>query len=312
MADGFRHRLGWLGRRFLLALGAALLLWAGLGGPNPPVPVHRATWLTAGGVRWRALAAGRGDTTLVFLHGFGESLMAWRLVLDRFTPRYRVLALDLPGHGLSELPDGPLDYRSLVDRTAGLLLQETRGPLVLVGHSMGGQLATGVALAHPERVAALVLIAPAGAGINPLLTDTGGVASPATAWVATALSFVLPIHDSAWLREPVGQREARPDSDATRAARAILSEFDFSAIGDDFRRLHQPVLLIWGRQDPTIPYRIGEEIAGRLPCRHFVSVSALHRPHQTLPDTVAAEMAAFLSAPACDSVAAVAADSAGR
>ena len=49
-----------------------------------------------------------------------------------------------------------------------LIARETRGPLVVIGHSLGGQLAAGLALAHPERVIAAVLIAPAGAGISPL------------------------------------------------------------------------------------------------------------------------------------------------
>lgn len=298
-ASGGRGRLGRLLRRFLVAFGAAVLLWVGLGNPARPRPPHRASWVTVDGLRLRALQGGHGDTTLVFLHGYGESLMAWRLLLDRFTPRYRVLAVDLPGHGLSDRPDGPYDYPALVERLAHLLDQATRGPVVLVGHSMGGQLATGVALARPDRVRALVLIAPAGDGINPMLTDTGGVASPATAWVASALSFVLPVHDSAWLRDAEGEAPDGGDTAVARTARAVLAQFDFAAIGDRFREVHQPVLLIWGKQDPTIPYTIGEAVAARLPCRRFVSLAALHRPHQTLPDTVAAEMTRFLARPAC-------------
>ncbi len=300
MASAWRGRLRRLLRRFLVAFGAAVLLWVGLGNPAGPRPAHRARWITVEGLRLRALRAGHGDTTLVFLHGYGESLMAWRLLLDRFTPRYQVLAVDLPGHGLSDRPDGPYDYPALVERLARMVDQETRGPVILVGHSMGGQLAAGVALARPERVRALVLIAPAGDGINPMLTDTGGVASPATAWVASALSFVLPVHDSAWLREPDGKGPPGEDSAAARTARAILAQFDFAAIGEGFRGLRQPVLLLWGRQDPTIPYSIGEQVAALLPCRRFVSLAALHRPHQTLPDTVAAEMTRFLARPGCE------------
>jgi 2-hydroxy-6-oxo-6-(2'-carboxyphenyl)-hexa-2,4-dienoate hydrolase len=212
-----------------------------------------------------------------------------------------VLAVDLPGHGLSDKPDGPYDYPAQVRRLSLLLDQETKGPIVLVGHSLGGQLAAGLALARPDRVRALVLIAPAGAGINPFLTDTGGIASPATQWVASALSFVLPARDSAWLREPGGGATAGSagDSLTVQATRRVLEQFDFSAIGDSFRDIQQPVLLLWGRQDPTIPWSIGQRIAVLLPCRRFVTVSALHRPHQTLPDQVGAEMEAFLRAPGC-------------
>lgn len=301
MPDRLTRGAGRIGRKFLVAFGAAILLWAGLGNPGTVRPLHRARWITVDGLRLRGLEAGRGDTTLVFLHGYGESLMAWRLVLDRFTRNYRVLAVDLPGHGLSDKPDGPYDYPAQVRRLSRLLDQETRGPVVLVGHSLGGQLAAGLALARPDRVRAVVLIAPAGAGINPFLTDTAGIASPATQWVASALSFVLPVRDSAWLREPDGGASAGSSGDSLSAlaTRRVLEQFDFSAIGDAFADLRQPVLLIWGRQDPTIPWSIGQHIAGLLPCRRFVTVNALHRPHQTLPDEVGAEMEAFLRAPGC-------------
>ena len=289
------------GRRFLVAFGAAVLLWVGLGNPYRSLPSHRAEYLEVDGLRIRALRAGHGDTTLIFLHGFGESLLAWRLVLDRFPRHYRILAIDLPGFGLSTKPSGPSDYSTYERWLGDLLLQQTSGPVVVVGHSMGGQLAAGMALAHPERVVAAVLISPAGAGISPLFSDTGGIASPAMTWVATAVSYVLPPHDSAWLyetREALAYQPAA-DSLASKAARQILEQFDFAVLRDRFGDLKQPVLLIWGRQDRTIPFEIGARIAAALPCRKFVPLFALHRPHQTHPDTVAAEITAFLRRPEC-------------
>jgi pimeloyl-ACP methyl ester carboxylesterase len=269
------------------------------------IPLHRSDRFEVDGLRFRALRTGRGDTTLVFLHGYGESLLSWRLILDRFRQHYRLLAVDLPGFGLSDKPAGPYDFVAYRRWLGDLIEQESRGPLVLVGHSMGGQVAAGLALDHPDRVVALVLIAPAGAGISSLLSDSAGIASPATQWVAAALSYVLPVHDSIWFRESRSDLAYQPaaDTSASRAARQILEQFDFGALGEQYREIHQPVLLIWGRQDPTIPFGIGEQIAARLPCRRFVPLLALHRPHQTLPDTVAAEMEAFLRRPGCDTVA---------
>lgn len=288
-------------RRLALAAGAVALLWIGLGQPHAARPLHRAEWLTADGLRTRAIRAGRGDTTLVFLHGYGESLVAWRPILDRFTRDHRVLAVDLPGFGLADKPDGRYDNATYDRWLSALLTRYTRGPLVVIGHSMGGQLAAAMALEHPDRVVAAVLIAPAGAGINPLLTDTGGIASPATQWVASAISFVLPVHDSAWLRDPDSLAAYDPATDpaAERTARRVLTQFDFAALEPRFGQLRQPVLLLWGRQDPTIPISIGERIAAVLHCRRYVPLFTLHRPHQTLPDTVAAEIARFLRHPGC-------------
>jgi pimeloyl-ACP methyl ester carboxylesterase len=284
-----------------VALVAVGLLYVGFGTPHRGRAPHRAEWIEVNGLGTRVVRAGQGDTTLVFLHGYGESLMSWRLVLDRFPRRYRVLALDLPGFGLSAKPDSSYDFDFYRRWLGAVLAQETEGPVVVVGHSMGGQLAAALALDHPERVVAAVLLAPAGLGINTLFTDTTGLASPAAAWVASALAFVLPVHDTAWVEEPAEWAGYQPANDtlATRAARRILVAFDFGGLAAEFPRLRQPVLLLWGRHDPTIPVSLGDSLAAALPCRRYVVLPTLHRPHQTLPDTVAGEMLRFLGAPGC-------------
>lgn len=286
----------WL-RRSGLAFGAAVLLWIGLGSPSGSRPPFHAEWVEAAGVRSRMLEAGRGDTTLVFLHGYGESILAWRALLGEFTRGYRVLALDLPGFGESVAPEFGYDFPAYVAWLDTLLARETSGPLVLVGHSMGGQVAAGYAIEHPDRVVAAVLVAPAGAGINPLFADSSSVASPAAAWVTTAWSFIVPPRDTAWLREPPGADTLRAlfDSTTRTAVPAVIRRFDFAALEQRYGKLRQPVLLIWGDHDPTIPLEIGERIAAVLPCRRFVRLFTLHRPHQTLPDTVAREMRRFLA-----------------
>lgn len=300
MPDTWPGQIRRLARRFVLAFVAAILLWIGPGQPAQSRPPHQAQWIEADGVRTRALFAGRGDTTLVFLHGYGESLLSWRGLLDQFTGRYRVLAVDLPGFGVSSGPGFGYDYPSYEHWLDSVVTRYTHGPLVVVGHSMGGELAAGLALNRPDRVVAAVLLAPAGAGIKPILSDTASVASPAAQWVTSAFSFVVPVRDSAWLSEPPPDpAAATSDSAAGEADGLVLQRFDFAALEHRFSELRQPVLLIWGRQDPTIPLAIGERIAAVLPCRRLVRLFTLHRPHQTLPDTVAAEMRLFLRKGGC-------------
>ncbi|MDH4130496.1 MAG: alpha/beta hydrolase [Gemmatimonadota bacterium] len=283
-------------RALLLAAGLGVLFYATTRNKRVSPPVFEATLLERGeGGRIRALRAGAGDTTLVFLHGYGESLLAWQGVVGHFVDHYRVLAVDLPGFGLSDpLPDSST-FGAYLAEIGDLIRLQTRGPVVVVGHSMGGQLAAGLALADPDRVVAAVLVAPAGAGLNGVFGDSGMV-SPWAHWVAEAVPYVLPIHDTLWLREPAGppELEAVRDSLLAASARRVLEQFDFAAIGDRFRQVGQPVLLIWGSQDATIPLAVGERVAALLPCRRFVVLPALHRPHQTSPDTVLREMDAFL------------------
>ena len=68
-------------------------------------PRHRAEWLDAGGTLVRAVRAGQGDTTILLIHGFGESLTTWRAVFDPLAARAKVVAIDLPGFGVSQKPD---------------------------------------------------------------------------------------------------------------------------------------------------------------------------------------------------------------
>jgi pimeloyl-ACP methyl ester carboxylesterase len=138
---------------------------------------------------------------------------------------------------------------------------------------MGGELAAALALDHPDRVVAAVLLAPAGNGLSPMYTDAKGLKTDLRGWVATILSTALPPQDPAWLAEPPDRAGYVPASDPAYRASAtqVLRDFDFSALKDSFALIRQPVLLIWGRQDPTIPFEIGESVAVGLPCRRRTS-----------------------------------------
>lgn len=258
-------------------------------------PVHHAEWVAAGDVLVRTVTLGSGDTTLVLLHGYGESLLAWRAIADPLARRYRVIALDLPGFGVSAKPAGGYDLASMTGRIASFIRAEARPPVVLVGHSMGGEIAAAVALAHPELVAGLVLVAPAGYGLSDAASQ---LPDPARALLGSATPLALGVHDPAWLAEPPARLRYDPVSDpAYRAATArVTRNFDFAGIGERFSELHLPVLLIWGRLDPTIPLALGQAIHHLIPgsCLSVLD-HGLHRPHEAEPDTVLALTTKFLA-----------------
>ncbi|MFZ1993360.1 MAG: alpha/beta fold hydrolase, partial [Solirubrobacteraceae bacterium] len=90
---------------------------------------------------------------LVLLHGFTNTGASWDQVVAALPERYRPLAPDLRGHGTaSELR--PVSLAAVVGDISGL----ARGPVELVGYSMGGRIALHVALAPASRVRRLVLI----------------------------------------------------------------------------------------------------------------------------------------------------------
>jgi pimeloyl-ACP methyl ester carboxylesterase len=116
----------------------------------------------SGGVTVAYTDQGAGPTTIVFVHGLGSYLPAWKKNLDGLRGQYRCIALDLPGYGKSSKGD----YDGSMGFYAGVVREFVRKlnlkKVVLAGHSMGGQIAVLAALQEPALVEKLVLISPAG------------------------------------------------------------------------------------------------------------------------------------------------------
>lgn len=126
------------------------------------------TSTTIGGLRCHDWGGAPGAPALLLLHGFSDSGRCWVDAVDHWTTDFHVLTVDARGHGQSErftpsqLASGPQavmveDIVQLLDSWPAL----TGRPVALVGHSMGGGVACEVALARPDRVAAVVLEDPA-------------------------------------------------------------------------------------------------------------------------------------------------------
>lgn len=127
------------------------------GGPAPET-------ITVSGRRIRYLKRGEGDEALVLLHGFGGDLNGWLFNHEALAAGRAVYAVDLPGHGGSTKDVGAGDLDSLAGVVVDLLEALRLERAHLVGHSMGGAVAIAVALAQPDRVVSLTVIAGAGFG----------------------------------------------------------------------------------------------------------------------------------------------------
>ena len=102
--------------------------------------------------------AGAGEPVFLLLHGLVDTLAIWDRVAPALAEGARVACVDQRGHGRSSAPPGPCSRRDLAGDVAAVLDALEAPRAVLVGHSMGGIVSMATALAHPDRVAGLVLI----------------------------------------------------------------------------------------------------------------------------------------------------------
>jgi len=124
------------------------------------MPELKHETIEANGIRLHVARAGEGPLML-FLHGFPEYWAMWRPFLEHFGARGRcAVAPDMRGYNLSDKPAEVEAYKAkhLIADVLALAAHYTREPFVLVAHDWGGAVAWGVALAHPERLARLVMI----------------------------------------------------------------------------------------------------------------------------------------------------------
>ncbi|TDC75725.1 alpha/beta fold hydrolase [Streptomyces hainanensis] len=98
---------------------------------------------------------------LLLVHGWGGDAGDWAPLLPLLGPYHRVWAPDLPGHGRTPARTGRHAPRAVAADLAGWLRASGTGPVVAVGHSMGGQVVTALAVEHPELVRSVVPVAAA-------------------------------------------------------------------------------------------------------------------------------------------------------
>jgi len=103
---------------------------------------------------------GTAGPPVVLLHGLGSCAADWAPQLEALAPRYRVVAVDLPGHGASPLPSGPLTIEAMASAVAMLSTELDAAPAHVVGLSLGACVALRLALQAPARVRSLTLVNP--------------------------------------------------------------------------------------------------------------------------------------------------------
>lgn len=248
---------------------------------------------------------------LVLVHGFSASLQAWEPWVARLGRDYRIVSLDLPGHGLTR---APAHYAASIDGYADIVDAAARrlnlGPYVVAGNSMGGACAWDDALRHPAHVRALVLVDAAG---SPSRTKESGeplifklMASPVARPLIRDIDSRPLVKDAlkAAYGDPALVTPALVDRyvELSRAPghRDILLTIQdrprAPVTAETFRAMRVPTLVMHGEADKLIPVADGRGFARAIPGAKLITYPGVgHVPMEQIPDRSAADVAAFLA-----------------
>jgi pimeloyl-ACP methyl ester carboxylesterase len=298
----------------LAAVVAALPLVLALYDRTAPQPVD---WLAASGLdarftsvaghQLRYVRAGRGPAVML-VHGFGSSLYTWKDVVPRLASDHEVVALDLPGFGLSDQPPD-LTADALPESVVGLMEVLGLQRAALVGNSLGGATVALVAASHPDRTRALVLVDAAGFNMSPdrqpafvryTLSPAGrllGVLPGRRLLVELALRDVF--HDERLLTEErvaeYVRAARRPGSAASIQSLATSMRGRYGLVQEALARVEAPTLVVWGREDRWIPISDSERFAAAIAAaRTRVIENCGHMPQEERPAELAAAVRSFL------------------
>lgn len=238
------------------------------------------------GVRIHYQVTGRpnGNLPVLLSHGFGASTAMWEPNLAELGAARQVITWDMRGHGRSSAPDDPGEYThaACVADMAALLDSAGMSRAVVGGLSLGGYLSLAFYLAHPERVAALMLF------------DTGpGFRNDQARqeWNDRAVAVAERLERDGMS----ASQAARHDSahGLARAARGMLTQHD-AAIIESLPSVTVPVLVLVGARDRAF-LGAAEYVAAKIPgARRSVIPDAGHAANSDAPEAFDHAVLGFL------------------
>lgn len=279
-------------------------------GPREPelTPPVQERFVEAEGVSLRVVSEGEGAPALV-LHGFTGCVESMACVSERLSARLRVHRVDLLGHGRSSSPDAvePFKMSHCVAQLTAVLDALSIDRVVVIGYSMGGRAALSLAVAHPERIAGLILV-----GATPGLADPEQRADRRNSDEKLADEIVRdglePFIDR-WMAKPLFASQVRLGQKALDQARAQrlagsahgwaqslrgLGTGAMPPLHSELPNLETPVLCVVGEEDAKFR-AIAEQMVAALPSGCLrVLAQAGHAAHLEQPEAFAMAVNEFL------------------
>jgi pimeloyl-ACP methyl ester carboxylesterase len=247
---------------------------------------------------------------LVLIHGSNASLHTWEEWSKRLGDTYRVISLDLPGHGLTGVdPSGnynPDRYAEVVDQ---LLTRLAVPRAIIAGNSMGGYVSIRYALKHPKKTAALVLLDSSGAPSKPKTDLPIGFRIMQTPGLRNLSLYISPrsLFDKS-VRESMAVQTVVTDAMVDRywelnrvpgnraATLWRFQNYNRTSQSDQIAQIKAPTLILWGEKDTVIPVAdaawLGKTIQGS---KVITYPNVGHIPMEEIPNQTTNDVRTWLA-----------------
>jgi len=255
---------------------------------------------------------GNPSLTILFLHGLGENLRAWEKIENQLKIPYRLLLVDLPGHGQSPLPRRTnYSHENLASLLWEFVEDIGAGDLLIVGHSLGGNLALRMAAMRPEKIKGLFLLSPSvfdsrGFPFPRLLTNNIFIRPFLNAVIRRTvrstkrLTKILQqaVFNETVVDEGLIQRIIKPIVDNPKSYLTLIYLFRDSSRNrklPDFRKIQVPVLVINGTEDPWVKPEEARRLGHLLPKSELILLPFCgHMPQEEKPNEVTRKLEEFI------------------
>jgi len=266
-----------------------------------------SSFIDVGGTRAHVRDEGKADAMpLLLIHGSLGSLHMWDGWVAELKDRYRLISVDLPGHGLTGAwPRGEYTIEAYTDFIEVLADTLQLDRFAIAGHSMGGAVAWSFAATRPERISHLILVdasaypsegeAPLRTRLTraPLIGDIGIYFKPD--WMVRRALMEIYADPAMVTPDRVRRFGELQRFPGNRPATLLRARNQDPLDPTPLRRLDVPTLIIWGAQDRWVPvadaFRLQGSIKG---ARLAIFEKPGHDPMEENPRDTAAAVAAFL------------------
>lgn len=254
----------------------------------------------------------RDAQALLLIHGSNASLFTWEPWAKRLDKDFRVVSVDLPGHGLTgAVPNHDYSQEGMVKFVAEFADKIGLTTFAMAGNSMGGGVAARFAEEHPERLTHLILVDAGGMPVKqgdriPLAFRIARtpILNQIVLHITPRSLVVEGLNDAIVRKSVITDKMIDTYWDFARmqgTREATVERFGLSwdtYVQDHIRRIKAPTLILWGEEDHLIPVEAARKYHAAIPgSKLIVYPGTGHIPMEEVPDQSAAAVKAFLTPP---------------